>query len=251
MATTGPRPGRRADARWQLDREIDDLVRRLGRDLRPARRRRRWRQQDVADQIGVSRSAYSRMELGRARGAPIEDWLTVAMVLGLRPRFELARDPLIDAPDAGHLAMQDLLLRLAPAAGYVGSFEVSVKPDTRHSIDICLRDPRRRLLVVVEAWNTIGDVGAARRSFDRKLAAAAEVGAWIGGGGHVVRGVWVVRASRRNRSLVARYPAVFGTAFPGSSRGWVAALVAGAEPPEAPGLVWCDVAATRLFEWRR
>jgi hypothetical protein len=50
---------------------------------------------------------------------------------------------------------------------------------------------------------------------------------------------------------VDRYPHVFGAAFPGSSLRWVRALVAGDPPPADPGLVWCDVSATRLFAWRR
>jgi hypothetical protein len=65
------------------------------------------------------------------------------------------------------------------------------------------------------------------------------------------RGVWVVRATARNRALVARYPEVFAARFPGSSARWVAALTTGALPPSQPGLVWSDVGATRLFAWRR
>jgi len=66
-----------------------------------------------------------------------------------------------------------------------------------------------------------------------------------------VRGCWVVRGTARNRGLVARYPEVFAARFPGSSAAWVRALIAGAEPAEQAGLVWCDVADTRLFAWRR
>jgi hypothetical protein len=55
----------------------------------------------------------------------------------------------------------------------------------------------------------------------------------------------------RNRGLVARYPEAFGSRSPGSSLGWVRSLTVGADPPGEPGLVWCDVAATRLFPWRR
>ena len=63
--------------------------------------------------------------------------------------------------------------------------------------------------------------------------------------------VWVVRATARNRNLVARYPEVFASRFPGSSQGWVTALSSGVEPPSQPGLVWSDLGATRLFAWRR
>jgi hypothetical protein len=43
--------------------------------------------------------------------------------------------------------------------------------------------------------------------------------------------VWVVRPSAANRRLLARYPEIFRSAFPGSSRAWVAALTTGAPPP--------------------
>jgi hypothetical protein len=65
-----------------------------------------------------------------------------------------------------------------------------------------------------------------------------------------VGGCWLVRATARNRALVARYPEVFATRFPGSSAGWLRALAAGGEPPSEPGLAWCD-AATRMFAWRQ
>jgi hypothetical protein len=44
---------------------------------------------------------------------------------------------------------------------------------------------------------------------------------------------------------------VFDAKFPGSSLAWVRALTGCADPPAEPGLVWCDVGATRLFAWRR
>ena len=62
--------------------------------------------------------------------------------------------------------------------------------------------------------------------------------------------VWVVRATRRNRDLVARYPELFASRFTGSSRAWVQALTTGSAPPSDLGLVWCDVRATRLYAWR-
>jgi hypothetical protein len=115
-----------------------------------------------------------------------------------------------------------------------------------------LRDDGRRFLVLVECWNTIGDVGAAARSSARKVAEAEAAAIAFGGDRpHRVAACWVVRATRTNRELVQRYPEVFRSRFPGSSLGWVRALVAGAPPPVEPGLVWSDVGATYLIAWRR
>jgi len=71
------------------------------------------------------------------------------------------------------------------------------------------------------------------------------------GEGALARLVWVVRETARNRALVNRYPEVFGSMFTGSSRAWVAALTTGSEPPDEPGLVWCDLSTGRLHAWNR
>ncbi len=182
----------------------------------------------------------------------MEFWLALAIELGLTPRFELQRDWREEPRDAGHLAIRDLILQMGRAAGYDGTFELATRSgDASRSIDVCLRSDRQRRLIVTEAWNTIGDVGAGARSFQRKLAEAGQLAVAIGGEWpYAVHGVWVVRATTRNRALVARYPEDFRAALPGSSARWVAALTAGLPPPEAPGLVWCDPQANRVFAWR-
>lgn len=242
--------------RSQLQIAADDESHRvalaLGASVRAARKRRRLTQAGLAARVGTSATMIGRIERGEATAVSLRVWVAVALALGLTPRFALSRDPLEEPLDAGHLAIQELLLRLGRAGGYTGVFELPVRPtDPRHSIDVCLRDPRRRRLLLLEAWNLIGDIGAGARSFDRKLASAREVGAGLDGRESVVTGAWVVRATGRNRELIARYPAVFAARFPGSSRAWVNALTHGAEPPAESGLVWCDVAATRVFAWRR
>jgi hypothetical protein len=103
---------------------------------------------------------------------------------------------------------------------------------------------------VIECVNSMGDIGAAARSFAWKMAKAEQLGATLGEPTFRIHGCWVVRVTRRNRELVRRYPQVFKSRFPGSSAGWVRALTNGAQPPMLPGLVWCDVAGSRLFEWR-
>ena len=152
----------------------------------------------------------------------------------------------------GHLAMQELVLRAGRTAGYVARFELATRPaEPWRSTDVGLSDRRHRRLLLVECWNTVGDVGASARATERKRAEveALAVTRW-GDEPTAVGTVWVMRATARNRALVARYPEVFAARFPGSSIGWVRALLAGATPPDEPGLIWCDVAATRLFAWR-
>ena len=192
---------------------------RIGAEIQAMRERRGWTRTTLAERSGLGRMVESRIEA---------------------------------TADVGHLAIQELVLRLGRAAGYAGSFELPTRPaEPWRSVDVGLASDARRRLLLSECWNTIGDVGAAARSSARKLAELEDLATARWGDAAQVGLVWVVRASARNRSLIARYPEVFASRFPASSRAWVEALTAGTPPPSAPGLVWCDVGATRLYEWRR
>ncbi len=160
---------------------------------------------------------------------------------------------LIEGPaDAGHLAIQELVLRLAKDAGFAASVELMTGPvDSWRAADVMLSSEHRHRLIVVECWNTIADVGAAVRSSDRKRADAAILATRRWNEDAQIGLVWVVRATARNRSILSRYPQIFAARFPGSSRDWVRTLTAGGPLPNEPGLVWSDVGATRLSEWRR
>jgi transcriptional regulator with XRE-family HTH domain len=233
-------------------RRNHEQLARLGAEVRRSRLRRRLTQAELGMRASLSRSAVSRIELGAGGGHTLDSWQRIGLALGRPFRVDLLRDALEDPRDAGHLAVQELILRLGRAAGYSGRFELSTSPDRpSRSADVGLLDDRRRRLLLVEAWNSVGDVGASARSSDRKLAEADRlaVARW-GTADYLVGGCWVVRATRRNRALVARYPELFAARFPGSSRRWVRALTVGDVPPSAPGLVWCDPAAERLLEWR-
>ena len=225
----------------------------LGAQVRTARRRRRLSQQVLADAAGVGPNTVSRLERGVGRGLTLDSLQRIALAAGRPLRIELQRDELEEVADAGHIAIQQLVLRLGRAAGYTARFEVPTRPaDPARSADVGLRDDRGRRLVIVECWNTITDIGAAARSFNRKLADTEQTAVAIGGEKpYAVGGCWVVRATRRNRALVDRYPEVFASQLPGSSAAWVRALEEGGPVPAEPGFIWCDVGATRLYAWRR
>lgn len=225
----------------------------LGRGILEARRRRRRTQRQLADHAGVSRSALGRIERGEGGGHTMDTWQRVALAAGTPLVLRLQRDPLEATADAGHLAMQELLLRLGRQIGFRGSFELATRPsEPWRSSDVGLRDDRRRRLWLIECWNSVGDVGAGARSSARKVAEAEAFAVAIGGEApYRVASCWVVRDTKRNRALVHRYPEVFASRFPGSSHRWAESLTTGADAPTELGLVWCDRDATRLFAWRR
>lgn len=215
------------------------------------RERRGWTRIELSRRAGIGRMVESRIEGGVAN-PDLEVLQRLGAALDQPVVVTFGRD-LLDLPtDAGHLGTQELLLRLGRAAGYARTFELATRAaEPWRSVDVGLVSESLHRMVLVECWNTLGDVGAAVRSTNRKQAELEDlaVGRW--GPDASVAVVWVVRATARNRALVQRYPEVFASRFPGSSRGWVEALTAGTSPPTEQGLVWCDVSATRLFEWRR
>ena len=246
-------PGvRRARVAIESERRAREQRAWIGAQIQELRERRGLTRTELALHAGLGRMAESRIERGVVN-PDLEALQRIALALG-RPLVVHfgGRDPEEAPRDAGHLAMQELVLRLGRAAGYTGSFELATKPsEPWRSADVGLAAPTQRRLIHVECWNTIGDIGAAARSSGRKQAELADLAVAQWGIDATTGLVWVVRATARNHALIARYPEVFASRFPGSSRGWVDALTRAADPPTEPGLVWSDIAGTRLFAWRR
>ncbi len=244
---------RRTELSVEAERRNLEQLARAGASVRGARLRRRLTQASLGERVGLNRMSISRAERGRGGALTLDAWQRIGLALGMPLTVTLQRDPQQEPQDAGHLAIQELVLQLGRLAGYRGLFELPTKPaEPWRSIDVGLADDRRRRLLVVECWNTIGDVGASARTSARKLAEADALASlrW-GERSHSTGLVWVVRATARNRQLVARYPEVFAARFPGSSTAWARALTAGTEPPEQPGLVWASVDGKRIYPWRR
>jgi transcriptional regulator with XRE-family HTH domain len=231
-------------------RRVGERKARIGGKIREARRRRYWTQQELAHRAGLGRLVISRLERG-VGPLDIAGLERVCLALDLSLLVDVGRDLQEDVADAGHLAIQELVVRMARPAGFHPSVELATKPtEAWRSIDVALVHDSRRLLIAVECWNTISDFGAAARSSSRKLADLAVVAAARWSESSSVGIVWVVRATARNRGLIARYPEAFASRFPGSSRTWLDALKGSASPPSEPGLLWCDVGSSRLFAWR-
>ena len=165
----------------------------LGAALRAARQRRRLTQEQLGERAGVSRSSVSRIERGLGGAQTLDTWQRLALAAGVPLIVKLLRDPLEDTADAGHLGMQELVLRLGRQIGVTRSFELPTKPaEPWRSTDVALRDDRRRVLILEECWNSIGDIGAATRSTTRKVAEGQALGIAIGDGRpYRVASVWI------------------------------------------------------------
>jgi transcriptional regulator with XRE-family HTH domain len=235
----------------EAERRLRERLTHIAGDAKAMRTRRSWTQRELADLSGLGRMVVSRLERG-VGPLDLETLERMGVALDVPVNAGFGRDPRRDVADAGHLAVQELVLRLGRARGFAGGFELATRPaEPWRSIDVVLASEAKVRMICVECWNSIGDIGAAARSSARKAAELEQTALGRWGEEAKVGLLWVVRSTARNRTLVAKYPEVFSARFPGSSRDWIAALTEGQDPPEAAGLVWCDVDATRVFEWRR
>jgi transcriptional regulator with XRE-family HTH domain len=240
---------RRSAVAVEAERRLQERRARLGADVKAMRRRRKWTQKELGQRADLGRLVIGRLERGEGP-LDVDTLERIAVVFGVPLAIGFDRDLREEVADAGHLSIQEVVLRLARSAGYTTQFELPTRPNEPwRSADVALGSEEQRRAIEVECWNTFGDLGAAVRSSRRKVVEIEQlaVGRW---GPEASAGlVWVMRDTARNRALVNRYPEVFASTFTGSSRAWVKALTTGSPPPDGPGLVWCDVASGRVHAW--
>jgi transcriptional regulator with XRE-family HTH domain len=189
MTTDTPRTRRRlTTARHEGERETRALCARLGSELRAARLRKRLTQAQVGVLIGVHQSRISQMERGFGANSSVGIWIAFGIAVGRPLAISTSRSLIAEPREAGHLAAQELVLRLARAHGIPGSFELQTRPAPNATyIDVCLRNDRHRVLEVIEIWNAFEEIGAGARNFKRKLAEAQAIAVVAGGDGEPYR----------------------------------------------------------------
>src|SRR3990170_2409647 len=145
---------RRPELHAEAARRNQEHLARLGGELRASRRRRRLTQARLGDAVGVVQSTVSQMERGRGGSLSVDVWQRTFLALDRRLVLDVSRDPAQEPADAGHLRIQELVLRLGRAAGYLGTFELPTRPaDPSRSADVGLRSDRRRWLLLIGGWN--------------------------------------------------------------------------------------------------
>jgi transcriptional regulator with XRE-family HTH domain len=228
-------------------REAQAIAANLGRDAKATRQRRHLKQAELGRLVGLGQSEISYLERGHGARTSIETWTAIGIALQRPVSIGFSRDVVDPAPlDAGHLAAQELTLRLTARGGWRGRFEAASDPTApRHSTDIELSAPDGRI-VLVEIWNRLDDLGAAVRSSDRKLADLAHRRALPTS----VSSCWLLVDTSANHDLVRRYPAIFRSRFRGSSARWVDALTTGGPAPANQGVAWIEVRSGRLRPMR-
>lgn len=205
------------------------------------------RQADVAERSGVSQAWVSRMERGLGRTASLETWASVAAAAGSQLASFLENLPGASRPrDYEHLKRQQTVLNVARGGGWTGRAEARIDAWPRsRSIDVLLQRGASAEIAVAEIWDFFDDVGGSWRGLDGKIETIRREHPQSR-----VSGIFVVRATKRNRQLIEEFESMFRQRFPASSGAWLRALTTSAPMPSEPGLLWTDVQGTRLIPTR-
>jgi transcriptional regulator with XRE-family HTH domain len=227
-------------------REAGRVAATLGQDLRETRLRRGLTLAELAERVGIGPTRLHELEAGLGATAPLAAWFAVGSALGRPFAAGFSHESSIAGPvDAGHLAAQELVLRIARTHGRTGLFELPTRESARdgRNVDVGLRDDLHRALILIEIWNRLDDLGSAGWSTRRKVHETAALAMFSG---YRAASCWLFVDTAANRAIVRRYAAVLRAMFPGSSFAWTRSLVEGAPPPRNPGIAWIDPRSGRI-----
>jgi transcriptional regulator with XRE-family HTH domain len=209
-------------------------------------------QRQAAEIAGISPSAWSYLEIKRAGRTTLATWNRAAVALGSGLKAYLAELSAADLPrDLVHLRHQELVIRTAKTGGWRALPEEPIDRDVgkSRSADVLLQRPLEYALI--DVWDWFDDVGAPARQWRRRLDAVERYAiARMVGDDPLPRvgGIWVVRATQRNRQLLRDHRNFFVALFPGSGAAWLAALTSRTAPmPAESALLWVTVKGDRLY----
>lgn len=202
---------------------------RVGLVIRAVRRRRGWRQRDLALAAGVCQVTISRIETGRLDQMTLHSIRAVAAALQLNVRMEARwRGPeLAVLLDERHSALVDRVVGQLRGYGWecVVEHTFSLGRETG-SVDVLGWHASSRTLLVVEAKTALPDIQEMLSTLDRKTRLARTMVAGRFGWRPANEAtVLVVAASPSVRGAVARRKAIFEAAFPARTvevRQWAA-----------------------------
>lgn len=190
---------------------------RLGRQIRALRRRRDWRQLDLAAKAGLSRGVVATIEQGRGDRVTVATLDRIAAALGARLfcRLEWQGENLDRLLDADHARLVEQIVRHLGQAGWACATEASFSVfGERGSIDVLAYHAGRGVILVVEAKSTVPDVGGMLMTLDRKTRLAPGIARDRGWTAQAVARLLVITESGTARRRIAAHRATFEAAFP-------------------------------------
>jgi transcriptional regulator with XRE-family HTH domain len=207
--------------------DVVDWIR-LGLSLRALRIRRRWRQADVADRVGVSRSLISAVERGRAGEVTAATLVRIGAALEARVDISVRwRGEHLDRLlDAAHAGLVERVVELLASLGWDIAVEASFSTfGERGSIDVLARHRATGQVLVVEVKSVVPDSQAMLHGLDRKVRLAPAVARERGWTtiGPIAR-LLVIGDGSTSRRRIAGLGATYAAALPdrgGTVRRWL------------------------------
>jgi transcriptional regulator with XRE-family HTH domain len=201
---------------------------RLGTAYRALRRRKNWRQRDLAAAVGVSQQFISKLECGHVGDVSVDELRAVASALDSTLALDMrwhggGLDRLLDEQHAVVLGSTASMLT---GLGWLTDVEATYSHfGERGSIDIMAWHEATRVLLVVEIKSELVSIEATLRKLDEKARLAPVVARerWPGRASAVGR-MLVLPSTTTERRRVARHSAVLDAALPlrsESLRSWL------------------------------
>jgi transcriptional regulator with XRE-family HTH domain len=195
---------------------VDD--RRVGLILRMLRRRRGWRQLDLAARSGCSQSFVSQLERGHVDRVALVDLRRVLGALDARGVLEVrwrggAVDRLLDED---HAAMAGEIVASLAAFGWSTALEVTyARYGERGAIDVLAFRPDSRSLLVVELKTELTSLEETLRRLDQKVRLGPAIAAErLGWEATAASRLLVLPESTTTRRRLATHAAVLGATLP-------------------------------------
>lgn len=210
-----PRPDKAGESGVDHRLAMDAI--RFGHQVRALRRRRGWRQADLAAAVGLSRGVVAGIEQGRGDRVTVAALQRVANGLGARVvcRLEWHGENLERLVDADHARLVENIVQRLTSSGWACATEASFNVfGERGSIDVLGYHAEQRIVLVVEAKTRIPDVGGMLMTLDRKTRLAPRVARERALSPHAVARLLVVADSGTARRRVASHAKTFEAAFP-------------------------------------
>lgn len=190
---------------------------RFGLSMRALRRHRRWTQQRLADEAGVSRGVVARIEGGHGDRVTVRTLIRVAAALGgtVSCRLFWHGEGLDRLLDAAHATLLDRTLTLLDTKGWQTATEVTFNiRHERGSIDILAFHEATGSLLVIEIKTVVPDLQGTLGTLDRKVRVAPQIAVELGWVVRSVSRLLVLPDDRTTRRRVDLHRATFETVLP-------------------------------------
>lgn len=195
---------------------------RIGRIVRSLRRRRGWRQLDLASLAAVSQQSVSLIETGQCRRLSLD---TLERVLArLEAELEILvrwRGGELDrVMDEGHAVLVNRIVELLRDAGWLVEVEVTYAVGREHgSIDVLAFRDGQATLLIVEVKAEVTSAEGTLRKHDQKVRLGATIArSRFGWDARTVSRLLVAPEGSTSRRRIERHRALFERAYPTRGR---------------------------------